>query len=86
MLARSDEEFDAYGDRISLVHVKDRALGGNSVPLGSGDANIPGAVERLRAMEFNGPVTMQAFRDIQGVGVLDEQLHWMMPFLVDGAR
>jgi len=76
-----EEEFDAYGDRISLVHIKDRLFEGGSVPLGHGNADIPGVIERLRVMDFNGPVTMQAFRDIQGLDVLDEQLRWLMPIL-----
>jgi L-ribulose-5-phosphate 3-epimerase len=76
-----DEEFDAYGERISLVHVKDRILGGGSVALGEGDANIPGVIERLRDMNFNGPVTMQVFRDAEGLGVLDKQSRWLIPML-----
>jgi len=72
-----DEEFDAYGERISLVHIKDRMLEGGSVCLGEGDANIPGVIERLRDMKFNGPVTMQVFRDVQGINILDEQLSWL---------
>lgn len=78
------DEFDAYGDRISLVHIKDRLFEGASVPLGHGNADIPGVVERLRAMKFNGPVTMQAFRDAQGLVVLDEQLQWLTPILEGG--
>ena len=76
-----EEEFDAYSDRISLVHIKDRLFGGGSVQLGHGNADIPGVIERLRAMKFNGPVTMQVFRDFQGLDVLDEQLRWLMPIL-----
>jgi len=76
-----DEEFDAYGDRISLVHIKDRILEGGSVVLGEGDANIPEVIERLRDMKFNGPVTMQAFRDVEGLGVLDKQSRWLIPIL-----
>ena len=76
-----DEEFDAYGDRISLVHIKDRILEGGSVLLGEGNANIPGVIESLRDMKFNGPVTMQAFRDVEGLGVLDKQSRWLIPIL-----
>ena len=79
------EEFDAYGDRISLVHIKDRLFEGGSVPLGRGNADIPGVIERLRAMKFNGPVTMQAFRDAPGLEVLDEQLRWLTPILEGSA-
>jgi len=76
-----EEEFDAYSDRISLVHIKDRLFGGGSVQLGHGNADIPGVIERLRVMKFNGPVTMQAFRGAQGLDILDEQLRWLMPIL-----
>jgi len=79
------EEFDAYGDRISLVHIKDRLFQGGSVPLGHGNADIPGVIERLRVMDFNGPVTMQAYRDAQGLGVLDEQLLWLQTCIKGGA-
>ncbi len=78
------EEFDAYGDRITLVHIKDRAKGGGSVPLGQGDANIPEVIDHLRFLKFNGPVTMQVFRDFLGLGILDEQLHWLQPMLTAG--
>lgn len=71
-----DEEFDSFGHRISVVHVKDRFLHGGSVPLGQGDANIHRAIDRLLDLEFTGPVTMQAFRDSDGVTVLDRQLTW----------
>lgn len=78
---KHNEEFDAYGERISLVHIKDRILEGGSVLLGEGDANISGVIERLRDMEFNGPVTMQAYRDVEGLGVLDKQSHWLIATL-----
>lgn len=71
-----DEEFDTYGRAISVVHVKDRRLRGGSVVLGQGNANIPRAIERLRSLSFDGPVTMQAFRDIEGTAILDRQLDW----------
>lgn len=72
-----EEEFAAYGERVSLVHIKDRALGTGSVLLGQGDADIPNVIGHLKALNFNGPVTMQAFRDIQGIDVLDHQLKWI---------
>lgn len=75
------EEFDAYGDRISLVHIKDRVFEGGSVPLGRGHANIPQVLDRLRGMEFSGPVTLQVFRDKQGLDVLDDQLRWLKPLI-----
>ena len=59
------------------MHIKDRALGTGSVLLGQGDADIPNVIGHLKALNFNGPVTMQAFRDIQGIDVLDHQLKWI---------
>ena len=37
------EEFAAYGHRIGSVHIKDRRLGGGTVPLGTGNADLPAA-------------------------------------------
>jgi L-ribulose-5-phosphate 3-epimerase len=76
-----DEEFSAYGDRVSLIHIKDRILGAGSVFLGQGDADIFGVLGHLDTMNFTGPVTMQAFRDVQGINVLDQQLAWMEELL-----
>ena len=79
-----DEEFAAYGERISLVHIKDRVKGGGSVFLGHGDADITGVIGHLEAIDFNGPVTTQAFRDAQGIKVLDQQLVWLEELLGEG--
>ena len=70
-------ELDAYGTRVSLLHVKDRTFRGGSVMLGQGNADIPGVFRRLTALKFNGPVTMQAFRDHEGLVVADAQLEWL---------
>ena len=34
------KEFEAYGNRIVNVHIKDRPFGGTTVPLGTGDADF----------------------------------------------
>ena len=72
-----NEEIAAYGNRVSLVHIKDRKLGAGSVFLGQGDADIVDVLGQLDRLNFNGPVTMQAFRDVQGINVLDQQLAWL---------
>jgi len=74
---RFEEEFDCYGIRISNIHIKDRLLGSRSVPLGQGNADIIGVLARLKEMKFNGPATMEAFRDDNGLRVLDAQLRWL---------
>ena len=68
------QEFDSYGRKISVVHVKDRLVGGPSVPLGSGSARFALIADHLAAVQFNGVVTMQSFRDEEGLNVLKSQL------------
>jgi len=74
---KPDEEFAAYGERVSLVHIKDRVKGGGSISLGQGNADISCVIDHLKTLNFSGPVTMQAFRDVQGINVLDQQLQWI---------
>ena len=68
------EEFENYGPRVNLLHVKDRQLHGGSVLLGTGSADVAGVLANLRELQFDGPVTMQCFRDHEGLAVFDEQL------------
>ena len=42
-----EDEFEAYGDRILNVHLKDRLLGGLTVSLGAGNARLPEAIFAL---------------------------------------
>lgn len=59
---KPEEEFAAYGARIVNVHVKDRLLGGTTVPLGSGNANFPGVFCLLRDIDYSGNLIMQTAR------------------------
>ena len=70
------EEFSAYGNKITNVHIKDRLLHGPSVFLGQGVARISEILESLVASSFSGLMIMQAFRDSQGLKIFDEQLEW----------
>ncbi|MCP9796849.1 sugar phosphate isomerase/epimerase [Cyanobium sp. Lug-B] len=56
------EEFAAYGSRIVNVHVKDRALGGTTVPLGTGNADFPTVFRLLREVAYTGYLIMQTAR------------------------
>jgi len=71
------EEIDAYFDRISLVHIKDRKLNGPSVPLGSGKASIQSILDEFRSREYRGTWTLQTFRDWEGLNALDSQISWL---------
>jgi L-ribulose-5-phosphate 3-epimerase len=60
------EEFAAYGERIGSVHIKDRVLGGTTVPLGTGNANFKALVESLRAVKYSGDYILQVARGVPG--------------------
>lgn len=57
-----EEEFAAYGPRIVNVHVKDRVLGGTTVPLGTGNADFPTVFRLLREAAYAGYLIMQTAR------------------------
>ncbi len=65
------QEFDAYGARIAVVHVKDRTRGGGSVPLGSGAADFETVLRGLSRLGFDGPMILQAAR----AGSADQESH-----------
>jgi L-ribulose-5-phosphate 3-epimerase len=59
---RPRDEFAAYGGRIGSVHVKDRVRGGGTVPLGTGDADLPAVFDGLHALGYRGDYVLQAAR------------------------
>lgn len=71
------EEMEAYGDRITDFHLKDRMAGGSSVELGSGSTNLPEVLKYLSPENFSGLVTMQAMRDSEGAPSVRKQLAWI---------
>lgn len=73
-------EMENYLSHIEVVHIKDRLLGGKSVPLGTGNANVKQALSDFKSSSFQGLVTMQAFRDAQGLSALDKQLNYIESF------
>jgi hexulose-6-phosphate isomerase len=60
------EEVAAYGPRIGSVHIKDRVFGGTTVPLGSGDADLPLVFAQLGELRYAGPFVLQAARGVSG--------------------
>lgn len=67
------EELNAYGQRILNVHVKDRKLGGTTVPLGTGNANLDLVFNELNEINYSGGITMQAARGDDDVKIAREQ-------------
>lgn len=60
------EELAAYGGRIHNVHIKDRELGGTTVPLGTGDADLPGVLRGLESIGYAGNYILQTARAADG--------------------
>lgn len=71
------DEMNAYGHRISDVHIKDRVRGGKSVLLGTGDADISTVLGLLSEIKFDGPLIMQAFRGEHGLPETEQQLGYV---------
>lgn len=61
-----EEELAAYGPRISNLHIKDKHVGGATVPLETGSVDFPKLFRLLRAMNYTGAVTLQAARGEDG--------------------
>jgi hexulose-6-phosphate isomerase len=75
------EELDAYGQKILNVHVKDRKLGGTTVPLGTGNADINLVIQKLQEFGYSGGLTMQAARGENDVETAKEQLYYVRNLL-----
>ncbi len=56
------DEFAAYGRRIVNVHVKDRVLGGTTVPLGTGSADFQAVFAELAQIGYRGNYILQTAR------------------------
>ncbi|MFA7309387.1 MAG: sugar phosphate isomerase/epimerase [Candidatus Paceibacterota bacterium] len=61
-----EEELSAYGPHISNVHIKDKPIGGATVPLGTGSVDFSRLFSMLRRMHYTGTVTLQAARGEDG--------------------
>ena len=66
------EEIAAYGARIINVHVKDRVLGGTTVPLGTGNADFETVFAAFAKFNYSGNCILQTARATDGdhAGVL----------------
>lgn len=60
------EEFSSYGERVKNVHVKDRLLGGTTVPLNKGAAKFRTVFRELEKVKYNGNYILQTARAING--------------------
>ncbi|MCI0537718.1 MAG: sugar phosphate isomerase/epimerase [Verrucomicrobiales bacterium] len=74
-------EIAAYGRWINNVHIKDRRFHGSTVPLGTGDADIPEVLGALREAGYGGGFILQAARGAEEVntvrGYRDQLALWL---------
>lgn len=56
------QEIVALRDYLSHLHVKDRVLGGSTVPLGTGNAKFDDIFRALKEIDFSGDFILQAAR------------------------
>lgn len=80
-------EVAAYGDRIRNVHVKDRIHGDTTVPLSTGDADLPGAINALCRNGYQGPFILQTARAGDGdhVGAICRYRDMVLTWLSEAA-
>ena len=61
-----NKEFEAYGSRITNVHVKDRKINGPTIPLGEGDAEFLRIFGLLHEVNYQGNLILQTARSKEG--------------------
>ena len=74
------EEFNAYGEYISDIHIKDRLLNGGSVFFGEGNVDFDLFFEELKKLNYNGPIIFQLYRDDEGVEIFKKQFELFNKF------
>ena len=57
-----EEELLKLGKWLDNVHIKDRVLGGGTVPLGEGDADFDKVFQTLGMISYKGSFILQAAR------------------------
>jgi L-ribulose-5-phosphate 3-epimerase len=60
------EEFTAYGTRVINVHIKDRVIGGTTVPLRTGSADFDSVFAALSRDSYQGNFILQTARAVDG--------------------
>ena len=76
------EELEAYGTKITDIHIKDRICDGGPVVLGTGNADFSIFFKKLKEFNYTGPFIMQAYRDDEGLAIFKQQLVWIKSYLV----
>lgn len=83
------EEIPVLGKDIGNVHIKDRVLGGGTVPLGQGDTDFDEVFRRLKTLRYDGDFIFESARqDLASSSVkkdprdtVREYIEFMRPYL-----
>lgn len=84
----SYEEITTLGQRIHNIHIKDRLLGGKTMPLGMGNANFERLFQALKETGYQGSFILQVARGVDGdesatiIGYLDFVKKYIQKYLV----
>jgi L-ribulose-5-phosphate 3-epimerase len=61
-----EDEFNAYGDRIGSIHIKDKLLNGPTVAIGNGDSDFSALNPLLLKFDFKGDIVLESARGDSG--------------------
>ena len=61
-----EDEFNAYGDRIVSIHIKDKLLNGPTVAIGNGVADFSALKPLISKFNFKGDIVLEAARGDSG--------------------
>lgn len=75
------EELEAYGKLVVTVHIKDRILKGETVPLGQGNTDFATCFSMLRAKKYAGPFILQVARSGDEIESARKNLAFVKNFL-----
>lgn len=76
------EELENYGEFVATVHIKDRILGGGTVPLGKGDTDFSTFFSVMRTKKYVVPFILQAAREGDEIESARKNLSFVKNFLI----
>ena len=70
---------------LGSVHIKDRLLGGSSVPLNDGVVNFKKVFKALNQIKFSGPLSYQIYRNMKtdNLSLLKQSLIFINDIIYD---
>lgn len=75
------EELESYGEKVVTVHIKDRIMNGNTVPLGEGDTDFTTCFELFKKLKFTGPYILQVARGGEEIEWTRKNLTFVQNFI-----